>query len=314
MARKVIIDCDPGIDDAIAIIMALFDPRLDVVAITTCAGTVEAEQCGHNVLGLLEKLDPPRLPRVGFGLDPDDAPVGDARYLHGSDGLGNLGLQPAQRQHMMNSDKLIIDRLKADPGDVSILCLGPLTGIAKAFQRDPAAINLVDQLIILGGATIGHGDVTAAAEFNMHFDPSSAAAVLHSPTTKTLLPLDVTNQLAFDLQLLNELPSKHSRAGAILHAMLPHLFRSFRQHRGQEAVPLQGAIGVTYLTEPELFECEPHALEIEEFGTLTRGATVVDRRPFATVTRELEIACRADADAVREATYRSLRYAGQCTE
>ncbi|MEI8212069.1 MAG: nucleoside hydrolase [Planctomycetota bacterium] len=314
MARKVIIDCDPGIDDAVALIMALFDPRLDVVAITTCAGTVEAEQCSQNVLGLLEKLDPPRHPRLGIGTDPDDAPVSDARYLHGTDGLGNLGLQPVQRQHLMSSDKLIIDRLKADPGDVSILCLGPLTGVARAFQRDPSAINLVDQLIILGGATTGMGDVTAAAEFNMHFDPASASAVLHSPTTKTLLPLDVTSQISFDMDLLSQLPAKHSRTGALLHAMLPHLFRSFRQHRAQESIALQGPLGVVYLTEPELFECEPHAMEIEKMGTLTRGATIVDRRPFASVTRELEIAFRADADAVRDAVVRSLRFAGQCTE
>lgn len=314
MARKVIIDCDPGIDDAVALIMALFDPRLDVVAITTCSGTVESAQCSQNVLGLLEKLDPPRYPRLGVGADPEDAPVNDARYLHGPDGLGNIGLSPAQRQHVMSSDKLIIDRLKAEPGDVSILCFGPLTGVARAFQRDPSVINLVDQMIILGGATSGIGDVTAAAEFNMHFDPASAAAVLHSPTTKTLLPLDVTNQIMFDLNMLAQLPSKQSRAGGLLHAMLPPLFRSFRQHRAQESVALQAAVGIVYLTQPELFECEPHSLEIEELGTLTRGATIVDRRPFAAVTRELEIAFRADSEAVRDAVYRSLRFAGQCTE
>jgi inosine-uridine nucleoside N-ribohydrolase len=314
MARKVIIDCDPGIDDAIALIMALFDPRLEVVAITTCSGTVEADQCSQNVLGLLEKLDPPRYPRVGVGADPEDAPVSDARDLQGADGLGNMGLQPIQRQHVMSSDKLIIDRLKADPGDVSILSFGPLTGIARAFQRDPSVINLVDQLIIMGGSITGIGDVTAAAEFNMHFDPASAAAILRSPTTKTLIPLEVTNQITFDLNMLAQLPSKHSRAGSILHSMLPHLFRTYRQYRAQEAISLQAAIGIVYLTEPELFQCEPHALEVEEVGVLTRGATIVDRRPFATVTRELEIAYQSETEAARDAVYNALRFAGQCTE
>lgn len=314
MARKVIIDCDPGIDDAIGLIMALFDPRLDVVAVTSCSGTVEADQAFQNVLGLLEKLDPPRFPRLGVGIDPDDAPVNDGRFLHGQDGLGNIGLVPPQRQHVMNSDKLIIDRLKADPEEVSILCMGPLTGVARAFQRDPSVIGLVDQLVLLGGAPSGIGDVTAAAEFNMHFDPSSASYVLHSATTKTLIPIDVTNQVTFDLNMLSQIPAKHTRAGELLHAMLPHLFRSYRQHRAQEAIPLQGAVGVVYLTEPDLFGCEAHSLDIEELGTLTRGATVVDRRPFALVSRELEVADRVETDSVRDAVYNSLKFAGQCTE
>ena len=88
MPRKVIIDCDPGIDDAVALIMALFDPRLEVVAVTSCSGSVESERTTQNILGLLEKLDPPRHPRLGAGADPEDAPVSDSRFLLGQDGLG----------------------------------------------------------------------------------------------------------------------------------------------------------------------------------------------------------------------------------
>lgn len=135
MARKVIIDCDPGIDDAVALILALFDPRLDVVAITTCSGTVESDRCTQNVLGLLERLDPPRIPRVGAGTDPEDAPVSDNRFLHGTDGVGNLGFSLMQRQHQVSSEKLIVETIKSDPDDVTILCLGPLTGVARAFQE-----------------------------------------------------------------------------------------------------------------------------------------------------------------------------------
>jgi inosine-uridine nucleoside N-ribohydrolase len=313
MPRKVIIDCDPGIDDAVALIMALFDPRLDVVAITTCSGNVESEQSTQNVLGLLEQLDPPRHPRLGTGSDPEDAPVSDGRFLHGQDGLGNLGWAPVQRQHLMSSEKLIIDRLKAEPGDVSILCLGPLTGIARAFQRDPSVIEAVDKLIVVGGSPLGIGDITASAEFNMHFDPASAAAVLKSATTKAMVPLEISNQVTFDLNMLAQLPPRHSRVGAVLHSMLPHLFRSFRQHRGQEAISLQGAVGVAFLVEPMHFECEDHSVEIEELGILTRGVTIVDRRPYANESRGLEIATRVDAEAVRDSVYNSLRYAGQCT-
>jgi len=313
MARKVIIDCDPGIDDAVALIMALFDPRLDVVAVTACSGTVESERSIQNILGLLEKLDPPRFPRVGSGTDPEDAPVTDNRQMHGEDGLGNLGLAPVNRQHIMASEKLIADRLRAEPGDITILCLGPLTGIARAFQRDPSIIEAVDKIIILGGSTQCIGDVTAAAEFNMHFDPSSASTVFRSATTKALIPLEISNQVAFDINLLGMLPAKHTRAGALLHTMLPHLFRSFRQHRAQEAIALQAVLGIVYLLEPILFKSEPFSVDVEERGELTRGATIVDRRPFTVGRRDLEIVTSVDAEAVRDCVINGLKFAGQST-
>jgi non-specific riboncleoside hydrolase len=314
MPRKVIIDCDPGIDDAIALVMALFDPRLEVVAVTSCSGTVESERCTQNILGLLEKLDPPRHPRVGAGTDPEDAPVSDNRYLHGEDGLGNLGLVPVSRTHIMSSEKLIADRLRADPGDVTILCLGPLTGIARAFQRDSSIIEAVDKIVMVGGSTNCIGDVTAAAEFNMHFDPSSASAVFRSPTTKSLLPLELTNQVTFDLNSLGLLPPKHTRAGALLHSMMPHLFRSYRQNRAQESITLQAVVGLVYLIEPTMFETEQFSVDVEELGELTRGATIVDRRSFATSRRDLEIVMKVDVDAVRDCVYNGLKFAGQCTE
>jgi len=313
MARKVIIDCDPGIDDAVALVMALFDPRLDVVAVTACSGTVESERSIQNILGLLEKLDPARYPRVGSGTDPEDAPVSDNRILHGEDGLGNLGLEPVNRQHIMTSEKLIADRLRAEPGDITILCLGPLTGIARAFQRDPSIIEAVDKIIMLGGSTQCIGDVTASAEFNMHFDPSSASNVFRSPTTKALIPLEITNQVSFDVNLLGILPPKTTRAGELLHTMLPHLFRSYRQQRAQESIALQAVHGIVYLTEPMLYGSEQFSVEVEELGELTRGTTIVDRRPFATGRRDLEIVTSVDADGVRECVYNGLKFAGQCT-
>lgn len=313
MAKKVIIDCDPGIDDAVALIMALFDPRLEVVAITTCGGTVESDRCTQNVLGLLERLDPPRLPRVGAGTDPDDAPVSDNRFLHGEDGVGNVGFSPVQRQHLMNSDKLIADRIKADPENVSVLCLGPLTGLARAFARDPSIVEQVDKVIMVGGATNGIGDVTAAAEFNMHFDPTSASNIFRSATTKTLIPLEIVHQVTFDFNLLDCLPPKYTRAGGLLHAMIPHLFRSYRQNRAQETIALNAVLGVAYLVEPMLFGSEEHSVEVEELGELTRGATIIDRRPYAVNHRGMEIITRVDVEAVKDCVINGLKFAGQCT-
>jgi inosine-uridine nucleoside N-ribohydrolase len=147
----------------------------------------------------------------------------------------------------------------------------------------------------------------------MHFDPSSASSVFRSHTTKTLIPLEITNQVTFDLNLLNQIPPKHSRAGEVLHPMLSHLFRSYRQHRAQETIALQAAIGIAYLVEPMLFQSEERGLEVEELGELTRGATIVDRRAFAAHQRGVEIVTAVDADAVKDCVINGLRFAGQET-
>lgn len=312
MARKVIIDCDPGIDDAVALALALFDPRLDVVAITACAGTVDAEQATQNVRALVERLDPPRIPRIGEAFDPElGAAVSNGTLLHGDDGLGNSDWMPVSRQHSMPSDKLIADRLRADPGEVTIVCTGPLTGFAKAIGRDPALVPMIDRVIIAGGSVSGVGNVTATAEFNMHFDPPSAQAVFHSATTKSLLPLDISNQLGFGWELVEKLPPRYTKVGAVLQEIVPHLCRSTRQQLGQETISLHAVLPILMLIEPMLFEWEEMAGDVEITGELTRGATVFDQRSPRQWRPNMEVASSIDADAAHDAFYNSLKYAAQ---
>ncbi len=314
MPRKVIIDCDPGIDDAIALALALFDPRLEVVAVTACSGTVEADRSTQNVQAIVEFLDPPRHPRLGEASDPEDAAVGDGRAIHGEDGLGNIGLQPVGRQHLMASEKLIADQLRANPGEVTILCFGPLTGIARAFQRDPGLLKAVDRIVMSGGALDGIGDITSIAEFNMHFDPTSASTVFRSPTTKTLVPLEICRLLAFGLDFMEMIPPKYTRVGKLLHQIVPHLFRSFRQTRAAETITLPSVVSLLSITEPSLFQTQEFFVEIEELGQMTRGATLVDRRGFAIHRRNMEVAIGVDVDSARDSIFNTLKFAGQASE
>lgn len=314
MPRKVIIDCDPGIDDAVALALALFDPRLEVLAVTACSGVVDGARSTQNLQAIVERLDPPKHPRLGAATDPEDAPVSDGRDLHGEDGLGNSQLAPVGRQHLMPSEKLIADRLKAEPGQVSIVCLGPLTGIARAFMRDPSLVDMVDRVFVLGGTLNGIGDVTPAAEFNMHFDPGSASAIFKSATTKTLIPLEISNSVSLDLGLLDDLPPRYSRCGALLHGMLPFYFRTLRQKRAQETINLPGVIGILAVLEPTLFTTEEATVDIEEVGVLTRGATIIDRRHFARQRKNVELVTSIDYEQAKQAIIRGLRFAGQESE
>lgn len=312
MARKIIIDCDPGIDDAVALSLALFDPRLEVLAVTACAGTVDAERSTQNLMSIIERLDPPRMPRVGAALDPDDgAAVSNATLLHGEDGLGNARWAPTSRQHVLPADKLIAEHLRANPGEITLVCTGPLSGIAKLATRDPAALALVDRVIIAGGSTSASGNVTAVAEFNMHFDPHSAQTVLHSPTTKSLLPLEVSERLTFGWELMEQLPPKYSKAGAVMHAILPHLFRTSRQQLAQESVSLQAVLPLLMLLEPMLFESEEMVADVETTGELTRGMLVFDRRAIRPARATMEVATSIDTDAARDAFLNMLKFAGQ---
>jgi purine nucleosidase len=313
MPRKVIIDCDMGTDDAVALSMTLFDFRLDILALTATEGCVTAEQANNNLQAILSELDPDRHPRLGMAASADDAPPINTSFLYGEDGLGNSGFEVSRLQHWHASEKLIIDCVRAHPGDVTIVCLGPLTNLARAFQRDPALPGMIDRIVMTGGTLSGFGNITPAADFNFYFDPQSARAVVKSRTTKTLIPLDVTRQVTFGLELLEELPPENTRIGNFLRQVLPFAFRSYRQQLGSENILLNDAVGALAALEPQLFEFQDMAGDVETEGELTRGAMVFDRRVPTEWRQNLEVAVGIDVDSARKYIISQLAMAGNVT-
>lgn len=313
MARKVIIDADPGIDDAVVLTLALFDPRLEVVAVTATEGNVSARQASCNVETIIDQLDPPRLPRVGTAGPVDDAPAVDGAALNGADGLGNVGFPHVQLHHQHPSEKLICDEVHAAPDEVTILCLGPLTNVAGAMKRDPELCSLVSQIIITGGSISVGGNITPAAELNFYYDPVSARTVFRSPTTKTLVPLDITRRVQLTLDVIDELPDEATRAGSFLRRILPFTFRAHHQVRGQEGIHLNGAVALLSLVQPELFETTAMAGDVEIRGDLTKGATIFDRRVKAFWRPNMEVVTEVDAAAVADCIVRGLMQAGRQT-
>jgi len=309
MARKVIIDCDPGIDDAVALCLALFEPRLEIIAITATAGNVLAEQASRNVQAVVEQLDPPRFPRLGAAND-GYIPAADARLIHGADGLGNAEFRVSQLHHPHPSEKLICDAVRSAPDEVTIIALGPLTNIAGAFQRDPELVSMVDRIIMMGGSVSCKGNVTPAAEFNMYCDPISARAVFRSRTTKTLIPLDVTSQVISTLDLIDHFPRESTRAGAFLRRIVPFIFRSYRK-LGSEGVHLHDAVALIAALHPELFETTGMAGDVETSGELTVGATIFDRRLSPSSRPNMNVATSVDVQGVTDCLIRGLDQAGR---
>ncbi len=313
MSRKIIIDCDPGIDDAIALCIALFDPRLDVLAITASAGSVDATQATTNVHAIVGQLDPSRYPRIGKAVPPESATVLNDSHLHGEDGLGGCSVQISDRQHQTPSDKVMAELVRQYPNEVTILCLGPLTNLARLCQRDPTVVPLIGKVVISGGTVMHAGNATPSAEINMHFDAPSAKEVFESATTKSLVPLDVTEKVTFGVQLLDQIPAKYTRAGDFLHRILPFAFRTAHEHLGRELIPLYDPTAIMAVLEPDLFTWEEMAGRVETRGELTHGATVFDRRMHRNWQVNMEVATKVEQGEVRERIIRSLRYAGQQT-
>ena len=314
MARKIIIDCDPGIDDAIALCIALFDPRVEVMAITATAGTVDAEDATRNVNAIVSHLDPPRYPRIGKALPPENAPVSNEWDVHGPQGLGAFEIAVSGRQHQTASEKVISELVHQYPDQITLLCLGPLTNLAAMCRRDPTAVGLIDKVIISGGAVRAPGNASAVAEFNLHFDSDAAAEVFRSPTTKSLIPLDVTDAVLFGVEVLDQLPSIGSRAGSLLHALLPFAFRTFHQKLGRELIPLYDPVALLAILEPSLFTWEPMAGKVETRGEFTRGASLFDERLRPAWPINMEVASDVDVSDAEALILRSLRYSGQQTQ
>lgn len=279
-----------GTDDAVALCMLLFDDRYEVLAITATEGCVAADQTNENLQAILTLLDPDRYPRVGLATPVENAPAIDSRFLYGEDGLGNSNFAVSVPQNARSAEKLIIDTVRSSPGDVSILCLGPLTNLARAFRRDPQLPSMIDKIVMTGGSLNANGNITQCAEFNFYFDPEAAREVLTSHTSKMLLPLEVTSDIKFDLGFLDDMPKEGSRVGDFLDRVMSYTFRASRQRLGLEQIVLNDAVGALSLLEPQLFEFETIGADVEVDGTLTRGVLVLDRRMRPEWTGNVNIA------------------------
>jgi inosine-uridine nucleoside N-ribohydrolase len=209
---------------------------------------------------------------------------------------------------------VILETVKAHPGQVTILALGPLTNLARMIAREPALAELVGEVVISGGTAFGRGSTTPVADFNFFANPAAARSVVREPLTKTLVPLETTSQVVLGFDLLEQLPDESSRAGAMLHRILPHAFRAHRQLLGTEGICLHDVVALVSLLHPELFERTTVAADVEIGGELTTGMLVVDRRSGNRWKRNVDLLVEVDAAAVRDCILRGIAQSARSTE
>ncbi len=315
---KLIIDADPGIGDALVIALALLDPEIDLVAVTATSGCTSGENASHNIHAIVGLLDPSKWPRVGWA----DGPLQSADLvggpnplvLNGVSGLGDLEVPVAEPHQRHDSPRLLVDLVRANPNELTLLTLGPLTNLELALERSPELLSQLRGLVVLGGSIAHGGDTTAAAEFNMYSDPEAARTILNSPATKTLVPLDVTRDVMLTYSQYDRLAiDEHSRLGRLLSQTLPFAFRAQHEHLGVEGFPLAEFVAFAAVTNPELFQRQSKIVDVETQGELTRGMTVFDNRRVSQSQPNIDVMTSVDSQSILDVLTQMVRRAATAT-
>ena len=276
--RKIIIDTDPGQDDAFAILLALASPELQVLGICAVAGNVPLPLTEKNTRIICELAGRPDVP-VFAGCDrPLVRKLVTAEHVHGKTGLDGPALpdptMPLQDQHAVD---FIIETLRREPAHSVTLCpLGPLTNIAAAFQKAPDVAARVGQIVLMGGAYFEVGNITPAAEFNIYVDPQAADIVFRSGVSLVVMPLDVTHKVLTTRARVEKFRAIGTNVGRMAAEWADFFERFDMEKYGSEGAPLHDPTVIAYLLAPELFKGRHINVEIETQSELTMGMTVAD--------------------------------------
>ncbi len=280
-ALPVILDMDPGVDDALAMMLALRSPELEVLGISTVNGNVPLRvgtRSALRVLGLLNRTDVPVYPGAARPLVRD--PV-HAKEVHGPEGLGETALPDPDVSPAGDGVGFLVETLSDRPGEVSLIAVGPLTNLALAEQRAPGVLGRARQVIVMGGAIEESGNATPTAEFNFYADPDAAAQVVRSGASLTLVPLDVTHRVGLDVEGIQHrvAPLGTPEARFVEAAVQPSIAYVKRVY-GYGGIYLHDPLAVGLAIDQSLFKLAAVFLEVETEGRLTAGQVVADRRPF----------------------------------
>jgi inosine-uridine nucleoside N-ribohydrolase len=286
---KIILDTDPGGDDAFALLWLLSlmnQGYIDLLAITTADGNVAAKQTFTNASQILTLVGAQSI-EVGRGVTADRKHTEDATHIHGSDGLGNLSstLPPAPHAWELarSSEDILIDRLSTFPHEITIVAIAPLTNLAAAEMKQPGILKLAKEIVIMGGAFQCPGNVAAHAEFNIWFNPDALRIVLESRDDCVMIPLDVTRRLIFTQEMAHTIHQAHPDNSIVqfmvdLCKFMTGTALHYRETNGVPGFLVHDAATLGYLFYPETLMLRRATVHIETVGICTRGQTLIDQR------------------------------------
>ena len=301
----IILDVDPGHDDAVAIMLACGAPEIELLGVTTVAGNVPLEKTTRNALRVLSLVGRPGVPVAAGAAAPLVRPLRTAEDIYGESGLEgpeipDASFGPAER----GATELIADAVKGSPEPVTLVPVGPLTNVALFLREHPELRERIARISLMGGS-IGLGNTTPAAEFNVYVDPEAAREVFESGLPITMSGLDVTHKAGAGPAQRKRLRSL-GRVGLVAAELLEFFAATYEGVFGFDAPPLHDAVAVAAVLEPKLLETRPMRVDVECESELTRGETVCDFYGVTGKPPNAEVGVGLDREGFFELLYRSL--------
>ena len=308
--QSLIIDCDPGVDDAVALFLAFAAPELNLLAVTTVGGNVPGALTQRNARIMRQIAGREDVPVYGGAERPLKRPPAGAGAFHGPEGLGDL--EPFQPSGIVGDGpaaNAIVDLVMSRPqGSVAVAVMGPMTNLALAMRRERRLADWLGPVVIMGGARAEGGNITASAEFNLWADPDAAAVVFGSGCEVIAMGLDATHQVRATEDRIAAVEAIDSEAARTTASMLRFSQRVEREVVGWDSAPLHDPCTIAWLLRPDLFETRPCRIEVETTSELTRGHTAVEFRVDPATARHLW-ATAADGQGVFDLIVGKLRAA-----
>jgi purine nucleosidase len=278
-SRKIIIDTDPGTDDAMALMLALNSPELDVRAITVVPGNVVLQQGLDNALRMMSLANRCDIPVAAGAQHPLFQKLTTAEFWHGKNGLANIELPPSKcKVDARFAPDLIIEMVHAAPHEITLVPIGPLTNIALAVEKDPSIVPLVKEVILMGGSISG-GNVNAAAEANIANDPEAAQIVFQAGWPVTMVGLDVSNKTLFTKKQLEQLGQAHGPVSDFIYSVASYLIDLSAKY-GFSGTAMYDPLAVGVAIDATLVTAPAMHVDVETRGEFTRGETVANRQGY----------------------------------
>jgi len=308
MTTKIILDCDPGHDDALALMLAIANPEIDLLAVTTSAGNQTPEKTLNNAMRVLTLLHHQEIPVAGGNRTPLLKPLETAGNVHGKSGLDGADLpEPDFDVQPMTAIELIAKTLRASAEPVTLVVTGPMTNAALFLRVYPELKSKIAQIVYMGGA-MGLGNWTPSVEFNIYVDPEAAKIVMNAGIPLVMAPLNVTHQAQI---LKPEIEAVDQIDNPVAHAFYGLLSFFERYHEapkwGFKGAPLHDPCTITWLLHPDWFTSEKMNVDVETAGELTRGETVCDYYELTGKPKNTEVLLGIDREAFIQLIMDSLR-------
>jgi purine nucleosidase len=311
MAKKIIIDTDPGIDDALAICTALRSPEFEIVGLTSVFGNAAIDQTTLNSLRLVELEDNTAIPVVkgcASSLVIPTPPLGT--YVHGEDGFGNTHMPPPKGRPLdISAAEFIIQTVMSNPGEITLVPIGPLTNIALALRIEPSIAQLVHEVVIMGGAAVVKGNASPVAEANIWHDPHAADIVFAAGWPLTMVGLDVTTRVCMSSAYLDALVKADTPPAHLIRQILPCYLSYFKQKLGlTTGIHTHDPSAIAYLIDPGNFKTEQWPVYVETVGSLAGQTTPDIQSHWADQRKPINVCVAVNADPILEMIFERLTH------